>query len=716
MKENTFVFLLLLLFFFSLYPKINTKSFLHFNLRGLSSNNTENNTNNLLLDNAIYVIRNKGGNLNLDLENNLLSFVDNPKKFLKKHFRVIAIDKNTKKQTYTIDSDTLYILEDKDHHKRIGVTNGKGDIGFFEKQKNESDTFKNNKIIWNIIPELIEQKEGNKTYQKLFFYLKNVANGKYLRYEQRSTKSIFICDIDNKDKFTNDNYFIFNKMYREKLPNESLEIIEKEPIDVFIKYIDLTDPDLKREGIKQIQKDQDNKELKYSIRSILKYIPWIRKIFILMPNEKVRYFKPPEEIKEKIVYVKDKDLLGFDSAASRVFQFHLWKMKKFGMSENFIMMDDDYFIGRPLNKSNFFYEENGQVYPGLVTRDFYEMSKPSLHRILDPLLKNIKNTHPHSPNGFTIVQKTSLLFLYKIFGNDSDRYGRPLIEPSFTHNAIPVKQSDIKEIYDYIEQLYPYKDKCLLAKEREINALQPQTLFLAYPRAKYDRRVKMISSQFFDLTQFKGIIKTDLFVINISNKNYAKSYFKNEINHLEKLYPEKTPYELDEKDIPKIEDKKDEDKKKDEKDISKKDNINDGYKNLMDYFEKQLTDKKQLKNDILKINTKLNELNEKYDEMGKKLEELSTQITIQINETINKNKTLIEYDKISTSMSQRIKFFFLLIIILILIGFLYYLIKNKYFSGETINNNNSVNYFDINSLSGSRNENEMSLMNSKIEI
>jgi hypothetical protein len=112
----------------------------------------------------------------------------------------------------------------------------------------------------------------------------------------------------------------------------------------------------------------------------------------------------------------------------------------------------------------------------------------------------------------------------------------------------------------------------------------------------------------------------------------------------------------------------------------------------------------------------LNELNEKYDEMGKKLEELSTQITIQINETINKNKTLIEYDKISTSLSPRIKFFFLLIIILILIGFLYYLIKNKYFSGETINNNNSVNYFDINSLSGSRNENEMSLMNSKIEI
>ena len=33
-------------------------------------------------------------------------------------------------------------------------------------------------------------------------------------------------------------------------------------------------------------------------RSIFEYIPWIRKIFILMPNERVRFLKPSEEIKE----------------------------------------------------------------------------------------------------------------------------------------------------------------------------------------------------------------------------------------------------------------------------------------------------------------------------------------------------------------------------------------------------------------------------------
>ena len=81
---------------------------------------------------------------------------------------------------------------------------------------------------------------------------------------------------------------------------------------------------------KRIKKDQDNQELKYSVRIILQNIPWIRKIFILMPNEKVSCFKPKEEIEEKIVYVNDQDYLGLNSCSSPTLQFNLYKMKNFG--------------------------------------------------------------------------------------------------------------------------------------------------------------------------------------------------------------------------------------------------------------------------------------------------------------------------------------------------------------------------------------------------
>jgi len=56
--------------------------------------------------------------------------------------------------------------------------------------------------------------------------------------------------------------------------------------------------------------------LRYSLRSILQYIPWIRKIFIVMPNEKVRFLKPYDEIKDKFVYVNDKEFLVCSSCKS----------------------------------------------------------------------------------------------------------------------------------------------------------------------------------------------------------------------------------------------------------------------------------------------------------------------------------------------------------------------------------------------------------------
>ena len=104
-------------------------------------------------------------------------------------------------------------------------------------------------------------------------------------------KSKITCEFINDNDATK---FKIIKLFIEKKKEDNIkniQLINKEPVDVLIKYIDLRDSNLKRNGIHQIQKDFDNEELRYSIRSILNYIPWVRKIFILMPNEKVRYFK-----------------------------------------------------------------------------------------------------------------------------------------------------------------------------------------------------------------------------------------------------------------------------------------------------------------------------------------------------------------------------------------------------------------------------------------
>ena len=161
---------------------------------------------------------------------------------------------------------------------------------------------------------------------KLVIYnkkLRNILNIGLINYKLLSGKYIIhegndICKIydpfDDKiifegnyikgkgKEYYDDGKLILEGVYKNGLKNgkcteyynDGKILIEGEyvnPIDVLIKYIDLYDPNLNRTGIHQIDKDYDNEELRYSLRSILKNIPWVRKIFILMPNEKVRYLK-----------------------------------------------------------------------------------------------------------------------------------------------------------------------------------------------------------------------------------------------------------------------------------------------------------------------------------------------------------------------------------------------------------------------------------------
>ena len=129
-----------------------------------------------------------------------------------------------------------------------------------------------------------------------------------------------------------------------------LSLLNNTPVDLVYKYIDLSDPALNRTD--SVRKDFDNNELRYSIRSALKNIPWIRYIYIIMPNERVSFLKSADLISQRIKYIKDNDLLGFDSSSSTTFEYNLWRLKDFGCSEHIIYANDDNFFGNPLKKED----------------------------------------------------------------------------------------------------------------------------------------------------------------------------------------------------------------------------------------------------------------------------------------------------------------------------------------------------------------------------
>ena len=101
------------------------------------------------------------------------------------------------------------------------------------------------------------------------YIIKNLFNEKYIMVNNQQIKFSDKINISEKNINT---IFLFNIIKLFELGNfnnkNDNNIIEKEPIDVLIKYIDLNDKTLKRKGIKQFYKDFDNEELRYSIRSI----------------------------------------------------------------------------------------------------------------------------------------------------------------------------------------------------------------------------------------------------------------------------------------------------------------------------------------------------------------------------------------------------------------------------------------------------------------
>lgn len=96
----------------------------------------------------------------------------------------------------------------------------------------------------------------------------------------------------------------------------------------------------------------DNDELKYSLRSIERYAPWIRKVFIVTDNQIPIWLNTSNE---KIRIVDHQDIMPkvclpcFNSA---LIEHFLYKIP--GLSEHFLYGNDDMFFNKPVTPSDFF--------------------------------------------------------------------------------------------------------------------------------------------------------------------------------------------------------------------------------------------------------------------------------------------------------------------------------------------------------------------------
>jgi len=159
-------------------------------------------------------------------------------------------------------------------------------------------------------------------------------------------------------------------------------------IDLIYLWCDGNDPEFIMEKNKYItgkesnygvqeQRFFENDELRYSIRSAMMYIPWIRNIFIVTNNQIPRWI---DANNPRIRIVNQSDIIDdelnpvFNSAA---IEFNFYKIKD--LSEHFIYANDDMFVGKSLEKSFFFDMETG--FPNIDVLS-------SINCIKDILIKN----------------------------------------------------------------------------------------------------------------------------------------------------------------------------------------------------------------------------------------------------------------------------------------------------------------------------------------
>ena len=622
--------------------------------------------------NAIFRIDSKENNYSLKMEKNVLLFLDS-KESKEELFRITSI------------KDDLYYIIYKPLNQFFGIDD-KGEIKLYN-QDNKNKNEIADKIKWKFIKINDNEYSLQNLFNEKFLEMKNKKeNGKRKYYPICISK----INTDKIDKIGKAFKFSFYKICEEvHIKPEHIPLIENEPVDILIKYIDLTDKTLKREGIKQIDKDFDNDELKYSVRSVLQYIPWIRKIFIVMPNEKVRYFKPIEEIRNKIVYVKDKDLIGFDSANIAVFLFNLHNMEKFGISQNFILIDDDCFFGKPINKTQFFYydEENKKVVPSVVTDDPCQLIKKNLLNEYNKLYNKRSSIKPHTFNQWKLSQLAS----YKLI---LDNFQEPLTIAGFTHNAVPVNIEDLREIHELIVNKYQYAKEFLYSKERIIHDLQAQSFFNTYGLTIKKRKLNSIPYAYFDIAFLKDKkFDIELFVLNTSGDRKYTSSMKNNVKTiLENKYSIPTPFEIETKQSC---DKNNEEYEKLKKLYEDSEKQNKELKKKNEEILKEKESNEKLLSEAKKMNEKLmKNLNEIIKEQDVKTQ---SDIIIKNNNETN-NQSLKKEDGINNDININTKEFIFLknyfkisIIIFIFIFFvciLNYKRKNKYQKENIISYNN----------------------------
>lgn len=265
------------------------------------------------------------------------------------------------------------------------------------------------------------------------------------------------------------------------------------PVDVVFTWVDDKDPEWVaryndcretysgESGLhaKDPARFSNHDELKYSLRCVLKYLPWVRNIFIVTDNQHPAWVD--EHYDKRVKIVDHRDIIPaqyLPTFNSHVIEAHLHKID--GLAEHFIYFNDDVFVARPLPVGHFFKSN------GIASLFISQKSLDDMHKKGNP-----------TPTLNASLAGRSLL---------AQQFDGELLDSPLVHTYVPLRKS-----------LYL---KCWQAFEHEINCFLPNKF-----RANNDLNMATFLVPWFAYLNGSAVLARDIcYYFNIRSPA-AASYF-----------------------------------------------------------------------------------------------------------------------------------------------------------------------------------------------
>ena len=269
----------------------------------------------------------------------------------------------------------------------------------------------------------------------------------------------------------------------------------------------------------------NNDELKYSLRSVETYAPWIRTIFIVTDNQ-VPGWLDISNTKVKIIDHKDimpaESLPCFNSALIELF---LYKIP--GLAEHFLMANDDMYLNKAVTVDDFFTKEGFPIIR-LGRRPFRKFRWFWRVNVRKKPLKNYS---------FTIARASQLV---------DDKYGVYYTGMPH-HNIDSYLKSDMQRVVeDYFRDEFVANNKNRMRSNDDIQRILFSYTALALKRGKlrYVTRKESMHVEIQKERHYRRLEKFRPMFFCMNDSEYAKDADrKTAKEYLERRFPDKSEFE-----------------------------------------------------------------------------------------------------------------------------------------------------------------------------